>query len=280
MNEYWFTLSFALIPLLTAVTFAVVAPPLGATLSLRNEILLGIALPPVGSAVIAGAMLLGISPDAIIFLYILCAMALFLIMILLPLNVGKKRISIRRRELILAALFCLGNTLTLLFMAMSPHVEAHFKNLLQGELLAVNTLELIITAIVAFMLLVAGIKYRGILFAYSLDEEGLKIKEKSYNTITVLYRAAATLIITGGIILIGPLLTTALLIVPAFFIEQRCRGLEHFIVTAIVLGVLGTIAGFMIAVARDLPPAPVVVCAITLGGICFHFFPRRSGSRV
>lgn len=272
MSEYLFTLSFVFIPLCTAVTFAVVAPPLGATLSLRNEILLGIALPPVGAAVIAGAMLLGVSPDAIIFLYIICASALFFIMIFLPLNVGKTRISMRRRELILAALFCLGNTLTLLFMAMSPHVESHFKNLLQGELLAVNTIELIITITIAFTLLAAGIKYRGVLYAYSLDEEGLKIKEKSYTTITVMYRAASTLIITGGIVLIGPLLTTSLLIVPAFFIEQRCRGLERFMITSILLGVSGTITGFLIAVATDLPPAVVVVCAVTIGGVCFHLF--------
>lgn len=275
MDEFLFTLSFAIIPLVTAVAFAFVAAPLGATLSLRNEILLGIALPPVGSSVIAGAMLVGVSPDATILLYILAAVALFLIMILLPLNVGKKRISMRRRELILAALFCIGNTLTLIFMALSPSVESHFKNLLQGELLAVTTLEMIITIVISLTLFVLGIKFRGILFAYSLDEEGLRITEKSYNTITILYRAAATLIITGGIILIGPLLTTSLLIIPAFFIEQRSRGLEHFIITSIIVGILGTVAGFLISVRTDLPPAPVAVCAIIACGIGVHIIYKN-----
>lgn len=275
MDEFLFTLSFAIIPLVTAVAFAFVAAPLGATLSLRNEILLGIALPPVGSSVIAGAMLVGVSPDATILLYILAAVALFLIMILLPLNVGKKRISMRRRELILAALFCIGNTLTLIFMALSPSVESHFKNLLQGELLAVTTLEMIITIVIALTLFVLGIKFRGILFAYSLDEEGLRITEKSYNTITIIYRAAATLIITGGIILIGPLLTTSLLIIPAFFIEQRSRGLEHFMITSIIVGILGTVAGFLISVRTDLPPAPVAVCAIMICGIGVHFIYKN-----
>ncbi len=278
MSEYFFTLSFVLIPLYTAVTFAFVAPPLGGTLSLRNEILLGIALPPVGSAVIACAMLAGVPPDATILLYILAAAVLFLIMILLPLNVGKERISMRRRELILAALFCIGNTLTILFMALSPNVEAHFKNLLQGELLAVTKLDLIITVLGAAALLVAGFRFRGVLYAYALDEEALKIKEKSYTTITVLYRAAATLIITGGIVLIGPLLTTALLIVPPFFIEQRSRGLEHFMISSVILGVTGTIAGFLLAVATDYPPAVVAVCTITLGGMYFHLFSRKSSS--
>lgn len=271
MSEFFFTLSFALIPLLAAVTFAFVAPPLGATLSLRNEILLGIALPPVGAAVIAGSMFCGIDHESTILLYLITAVALFLIMIFLPLNVGMKRISLRRRELILAALFCIGNTLTLLFMSLSPHVESHFKNILQGELLAVSTIELILAGVVALALFIAGVKYRGLLFAYSLDEEGLRIKEKSYTTITVLYRAAATLIITGGIVLIGPLLTTSLLIVPAFFVEQRSRGLEQFMIATIVLGIVGTVVGFMLAVATDLPPAPVVVSAIMVGGVCFHF---------
>lgn len=270
MDEFLFTLSFAFIPLVTAVAFACIAPPLGATLSLRNEILLGIALPPVGSAVIAGAMLVGISPNATILLYILAAVALFLIMILLPLNVGKKRISMRRRELILAALFCIGNTLTLIFMALSPPVESHFKNLLQGEILAITKIEMIITIVIALILVLIGIKYRGVLFAYSLDEEGLRIKEKSYNIITALYRAVATLIITGGIILIGPLLTTSLLIIPAFFTEQRSQGLEHFMLTSIIVGILGTVAGFLISVRTDLPPAPVAVGAIILGGIGVH----------
>ena len=275
MDEFLLTLSFVLPPFVTAVAFAFVAPPLGATLSLRNEILLGIALPPVGSAVIAGAMLAGVPPNATILLYILAAVALFLIMILLPLNVGKKRISMRRRELILAALFCIGNTLTLIFMALSPPVESHFKNLLQGEILAVNKIEMIITIIVALVLLVIGIKFRGILFAYSLDEEGLKIKEKSYNTITILYRAAATLIITGGIVLIGPLLTTSLLIIPAFFIEQKSRGLEHFMITSSIVGITGTIAGFLVSVRTDLPPGTVAVCAIILCVIGFHFITKN-----
>lgn len=275
MDEFLLTLSFVFAPFVTAVTFAFVTPPLGATLSLRNEILLGIALPPVGSAVIAGAMLAGVPPDATIPLYVLAAVAIFLIMILLPLNVGKKRISMRRRELILAALFCIGNTLTLIFMALSPPVESHFKNLLQGEILAVNNIEMIITIVVALVLLVIGIKFRGVLFAYSLDEEGLKIKEKSYNTITILYRATATLIITGGIVLIGPLLTTSLLIIPAFFTEQRSRGLEHFMITSSIVGVVGTIAGFLISVKTDLPPATVAVCAIIVCGIGFHFIAKN-----
>ncbi len=276
MDEFLFTLSFSIIPLLTACIFSIMAPPLGATLSLRNEILLGIALPPVGSAVIAGAVFVGVSPEATVLLYLLAAAAIFLVMILLPLNVGKKRISLRRRELILAALFCIGNTLVMIFMALSPRVEAHFKNLLQGELLTVTGIELIITSVLAITILIIGMIFRGVLYAFSLDEEGLRIKEKSYIKITVLYRAAATLIITGGIILIGPLLTTSLLIVPAFLTERSCKGLDKFMLFTIITGLLGTLAGFICAVITDLPPAPVCVCGIIVFGFLFQIISGNS----
>ena len=275
MHEFMATLSFSVIPLITVVIFSLITPPFGATLSLRNEILLGIALPPMGSAVIAGAVLAGVPSDATLLLYCITAVALFFCMIALPLNAGTKRVSLRRRELILAGLFCFGNTLTMLFMSISPQAEAHFKYLLQGELLAVNTTELWITGALSALLFAAGIRYRGALYAYALDEEGLFIKEKSYLMITILYRAVATLIITGGIILIGPLLTTSFLIVPAFLCERHCRGLDLFMSMVIGVGCIGAITGFFLAIFVDLPPAPVIVGMVIALGFCVRFLPSR-----
>jgi len=275
MHEFMATISFSVIPLITVVIFSLITPPFGATLSLRNEILLGIALPPMGSAVIAAAVVAGVPSDATLLLYCITAVALFFLMIALPLNAGTKRISLRRRELILAGLFCFGNTLTMLFMSISPLAEAHFKYLLQGELLAVNTTELWITGALSALLFAAGIRYRGALYAYALDEEGLFIKERSYSTITILYRAVATLIITGGIILIGPLLTTSLLIVPAFLCERHCRGLDLFMSMVVGVGCIGAITGFFLAIFVDLPPAPVIVSMVIVFGFCVRFLPGR-----
>jgi zinc transport system permease protein len=275
MHNFLMTLSFSIIPLITVAIFSLITPPFGATLSLRNEILLGIALPPVGSAIIAAAVVAGVPSDATLLLYCITAAALFFCMIALPLNAGTKRISLRRRELILAGLFCFGNTATMMFMSISPLAEAHFKYLLQGELLAVNTTEVWIVGIFSVLLFAAGTRYRGALYAYALDEEGLFIKEKSYTTITILYRAVATLIITGGIILIGPLLTTSLLIVPAFLCERHSRGLDQFMSMVIGVGFVGAISGFFLAIFVNLPPAPVIVSMVIALGFCVRFLPGR-----
>ena len=275
MHDFMVTLSFSFIPLCTAVVFSIITPPFGATLSLRNEILLGIALPPAGSAIIAGAVFAGIPSESTLLLYCITATALFFLMIALPLSAGTKRVSMRRRELILAGLFCFGNTLTMLFMSISPQAEAHFKYLLQGELLAVNTMEFLITVIIVAVVFIAGWKFRGVVYAYALDEEGLFIKEKSYRLITIMYRAVATLIITGGIILIGPLLTTSLLIVPAFLCERHFRGLDLFIGMVIIIGCIGTMAGFFLSILVDLPPAPLIISMVIAAGFFARFLPNR-----
>lgn len=276
MHEFLATCAFSLIPLLTIGIFSIITPPFGATLSLRNEILLGIALPPVGTAIIAAAVLAGVHSDSRLILYGITAVALFLILISLPLNVGKKRTSFRRRELVLAGLFCLGNTLTMLFMSISRLAEANFNYLLQGELLAVNKAELTVIAVFSAIVLAVSMKLRGVLYAYALDEEGLFIKEKSYRSITLIYRALVTLIVTGGIVLIGPLLTTALLIIPPFLCEKHSRGLDRFMVLVIAVGLLGTVAGFLLSIYVDLPPGPVIVSVVTVFGLCVRLLPSKT----
>jgi ABC-type Mn2+/Zn2+ transport system permease subunit len=132
-----------------------------------------------------------------------------------------------------------------------------------------------VTLVISVLLLIAAIRFRGYLYAYSLDEEGLRIKEKSYTTITILYRAAGTLVITGGLVLIGPLLTTSLLIVPAFLVERSSRGLDRFSWTVIAVGFTGTLSGFILAILVDLPPAPVAVSTIIVMGLCVRLLSGR-----
>ena len=267
MSELLAALSFSIVPMLAALVFALVVPCVGTVLALRNEMLLGIALPPVASAAMAAALLAGLPPQSPLLLYAVAAIVLFAVMAWLPSDTEGGSSTARRRELVLAALFCIGSTLTVLFMALSPSAEGHFRHMLQGEVLAVSLLELAIAAALALALLTAAVRMRGVLFAFSLDEEGLRIRQKSYRTIAVVYRLGTVLVVTGGVVLVGPLLTTALLVLPAFFTERASRGLSRFVGAAVLVGFCGTLAGFVVAIALDLPPAPMSVCGIVGFGL-------------
>jgi ABC-type Mn2+/Zn2+ transport system permease subunit len=277
VDSFWLVVSFSAVPLVTALLFAAITPPLGASLYLRNEVLLGIALPPAGSAVVALAVALNVPAEAHTVLYLITMATLFGLMLVLPLGTGKQQVSIRRREIILAVTFVLGNTLTVLFMALSPHAESHLKHFLSGEILSITRGELGFSLVLGIFLLIFGFAYRGVLFAFCLDEEGFKIKTERYNAVKIFYRLAATLIVTGGIILIGPILCTALLILPALFGEKAARSLEGYIAWSIAIGFSGTLCGFLLSILLDLPPSYVASCAIFLSGMAVVGFRRFSG---
>ncbi len=266
MDNFIAALSFSVFPFLTALVFSIITPPLGATLYLRNEVLLGLALPPAGSAAVALAVLLGMPAEATGGLYVVTFITVFIILILLPIGAGGTRLSLRRREILLAAIFVLGNALTMLFMTFSIHNQAHLRHLLNGELLAIGKTEFIIASTVSVVLLWIGWRYRGFLFAFSLDEEAFKIKSRHYNRMKALYRLGATLVITGGIILIGPILCTALLILPPLLAELKSVGMERYMGKTVIVGLFGTGIGLIAALILDLPPSYLAVCGIVAVG--------------
>ncbi len=243
------------------------APLLGSVLHLRGEILLGLALPPAGSAALALAVLLGVPRENTAALYLVAGMALFLLVTFLPQGSGRRRRSYRQREIVLATVFSLGHTLTLLFMALSPDADAHLRHLLNGEILAVRPWELALAATTSLGLVALSILKRGQLFAFALDEEGFSLKAQRPRLFAVSYRLAAVVIVTGGVILVGPLLCTALLVLPPLFAEKAARGMESYLRSGVVIGLIGTSAGFLAAIGLDLPPAPVAGVGLLLSGL-------------
>ena len=264
MEEFLEIFEFVLLPFFTALHFAIITPPIGGLLSLRNETFLGITMPAVGTASIALALLLGVSIESTLMLYAMTGATIFLLMIFLPLGINKKSVDKRRREQILAALFCIGNTFMILAMGLSPDVDNHFKTVLQGEILAIMEVDFYTAAAVLSIFSIIGVRFRGFFYSYAIDEEFLFIQQTSYKRTVLLFRGAIACIITGGIILIGPLLTASFLILPAFFMESKAKSLSSFMIGLTLTGFLGTIIGFCGAVFWDIPPVPVIVCALII----------------
>jgi len=259
MSDFLAVLEFSWIPFTGAAIYSMTAAPLGAALSLRDEILLGLALPPVGAAAIVFAVMLGVPPESSLPLYLAAVTAILLVSMLLP-GRSAQGTSGRRRAALLVGVFCAGEAATLLMGAASPRVEAHVHDMLRGEVLAMSIPEL--SGFVALTLLALGLafRFRGILFALSMDEEGMLVRYGSRGRQALLgFRVAGALIIASGVIWVGPLLTLGLLAVPALMLEGRSRGLASLFRGVILLALIGTTVGFLVSIALDIPPVPMVV---------------------
>lgn len=272
MESFIETFSFVLIPCLTALLFSIVTPPVGALLSLRNETFLGITMPALGNAVIALTLLCGISLESTFLLYGITCLSLFLVMVFLPLGLNKVIGGSRKREQLLGIIFCVGNMVMILIMALSPDVDNHFKTVLQGEILAIMEWDFYITALMMTIILAIGVRFRGYFYSLTIDEEFLFIREESYKKITLTFRAVVAVIITGGLILMGPLFTAALLIIPVSFLESHGKNLDRFMILLVGISLLSTTLGFMMAVWFDVPPVSIIVLTMVIIIGIFRFF--------
>jgi ABC-type Mn2+/Zn2+ transport system permease subunit len=83
-------------------------------------------------------------------------------------------------------------------------------------------------------------------------------------------------LITIATATIGTLLTTAMLIIPAYLGDVRKGGVDRYFLTVILIGISGSVSGFITALIFDLPPA---VCAAGGVGITGLIANRLSSNK-
>ncbi len=267
MSEFLNVLAFSWIPFACAVIFALTASPLGAILSLRDEIMLGIALAPVGTAAIVTAVWMGIPADATVALHLCAVIGILAVSLIMPRKTSRSAGSPRRRSAFLAAVFCAGEAVTILVSSVSTSVEAHMRHMMRGELLAIGRSELAVFAALTTAVILLGYRYRGYLYALAIDEEGLVARERRRAGKMIFgFRLFSAVIIAAGVMWAGPLMTMGLLAVPAMLYERRAGSLAWLLLGAGLIGVAGVTAGFTGSILLDLPPVPVVIAALFLFG--------------
>jgi ABC-type Mn2+/Zn2+ transport system permease subunit len=269
VSDFLAVLAFVWIPFAGAAAFSLTAAPLGAVLSLRDEILLGLALPPVGTAAIVAAVLVGLPPENTLLLYLVAVAAILAVSLFLPQRRGGAVNTARWRAALLAAIFCGAEAATILMSAGSTRVEAHVQHLLRGELLTIGAPGLLVFLFLTALLFLLGFRFRGLIYALAMDEEGLGIKVGARGRGTLLaFRTLSAVIIAAGVIWVGPLLTLGLLAVPTMLWERRVRGLGPHFLGVLFIGLLGVVIGFLLSIVVDMPPVPVVVLALfVVGGL-------------
>lgn len=150
------------------------------------------------------------------------------------------------QEALIGITFILAATAGLLVLASNPHGAEHFSDLLAGQLMWVNTEQLIIAASVYMLVLAAW---------YWLGPGRLRFYLLFAVTVTV------------SVQLVGIYLVFSSLIIPAVAI-RRLQGIAA-IATGYGLGVAAFACGLLCSLWFDWPAGPAVVWMLALAGIVF-----------
>lgn len=248
---------FLLYALISGIALALVAGPLGSFVVWRRMAYFGDTLSHSALFGVALGLLLEISPSLMV-LGVCLLLAVFMV--------------IMQQQQSLAADTLLGimahsslavGLVTLSFM---PSVRVDLMGYLFGDLLAVSFNEVLLIVLGSILVLgLLGYFWRNLL-ALTVDEELAKVEGLPVTQLRLVLMLLIAVVIAVAMKVVGVLLITSLLIIPAATAQKLARSPEQMAIIASVIGVLSVLGGLSMSWHLDTPAGPsIVVCA----ALCF-----------
>ncbi|MBI5101994.1 MAG: metal ABC transporter permease [Nitrospirae bacterium] len=128
-----------------------------------------------------------------------------------------------------------------------------------GNILSINNTEVFSTAVLSAVVLLTIYMYFDEIFSITFDEEFARasgINTRKINSILVLL-TAITVVLTMKVV--GIMLTSALLILPAATAFQIARGFRNAMILSSVVSVISVVSGIMVSFVLNLPTGASIV---------------------
>lgn len=257
---------FLLYALLSGVGVALVAGPLGAFVVWRRMAYFGDTL--------AHASLLGVAFGVMLEVHPLLAVVVTSL-ILAGVLVGLQNEKWLANDTLLGILSHSTLALGLVCAGLLAHTRIDLWGLLFGDLLTANATDLlIIYGIGGLVLLTLWRFWQPLIFA-TLDETLAQVEGVPVVRLRLLLMALVALVVALAMKVVGVLLITALLIIPAATSRRFSRSPETMAVGAALIGTVAVIAGLVLSYTLDTPAGPSIVLSASLCFALSLLLPRR-----
>lgn len=255
-----------------SVLIGLICPVIGVFLVLRRLVFMGVALPQISSMGVAVALScslwFGFHPSeqnghALAFLgSIVFSLAAILILALL-----EKR-GHGMPEGRLGTLYVVAAALSILLLSKNPYGELGWLDILKGEIITVSNFDLILTAIILFLILgLLGLFNKELLLVSYDRVFAMTIGKRVIGWDVLLYLLIG-LTVSMAVFSVGPLISFGFLLIPALTAHLFARNMRQLMIFSSLIGGLAAFGGFWLSYQWDLPVGPT---EITLLGIMYAF---------
>jgi ABC-type Mn2+/Zn2+ transport system permease subunit len=138
-------------------------------------------------------------------------------------------------------------------------------NMLHGEIVAVNGRDLSLLLYLYGLLTAAILVFNRQFLFISFDRETARAMGKHVVFWDVLLYSVIGMAIAMSVLIVGPMLTFAFLIIPPLSARRFCRSMRSFFILSSILGGLGGLLGFYLSYDLDWPLAPTDI--LVSGGL-------------
>ena len=244
-----FSYPFMVRALIAGILISIPAALTGVSLVLRKNSMISDGLSHVAFSAFAISAVLGLAP--LWFALIVAIIAAFLI-----LKVGKSR-KIYGDSLI--ALFS-TSALAIGVIAISiAGVNIDLNSYLFGSVLAVSSLEVIISLVVAVVSIILYLFLHHRIFAITFDKDFAKAIGIKTDLYDVAFAVICSLIVVVGMRLLGALLISSLIIFPTLIAMKLARSFKWTVIIATIETVVAFVVGLALSYVFSLPTGAMVV---------------------
>lgn len=252
--------------LFAGIGLAIIVGPLGCLIIWRKMAFFGDTL--------AHAALLGIALAILIDISSLVGVPLVTLASCIALMIAKRTPSLSS-DTILAILAHSTLALGLVLISLTGGRSLDVNGLLFGDILAVDTTDLLVIYAGGGAILAIIIWQWRRLIAATLSPEIAEAEGLSPQRAEWLFMMLIALVVSIAVKLVGVLLITALMIIPAAAARRLVSSPEMMAGLASLLGVIGVIAGLYGSAEFDIPSGPAIILAGGLLLLGLSFVPRR-----
>jgi ABC-type Mn2+/Zn2+ transport system permease subunit len=252
-----------------SVVVGLVAPIVGLLVFMRNMVFLGVALPQISMAGIAGAIFWHATfhrhgePALSDFVLAFGGASLFttLAMVLLA-ALERKRGGMTDGWI--GALYAVAGSLTILLLASDRIAEIGVVSLMKGEIVSISDRELLILVSVYVVVAVIVRLYWKELVLIAVDRDLAMSQRKRVWLWDLLLFAVVGITISLGVLVVGPLVLFGFMVVPPMIAARLVVGTTGLTWIASAIGGGSALGGFYAAQQLDWPTGPTDVALIGL----------------
>jgi zinc transport system permease protein len=232
------------------VLIGVTAPLMGLFLVLRRLSMIGDTLAHVSIAGVALGFLIGVYPIGVGLVFALAA----------TFAIEKLRKAYKSyAELSIAIIMSGGVALASLLFTLGKGFNVNVSGYLFGSIYTLDNIDLLMIGIVTVIVLVAVRLHVKELFLLTFDEDAAAVSGLPTRYFNFMISVLTALVISVAIKIVGALLVSALLTIPAACSLVIARSFRQSVVTVVVIAEAAVIGGLLIAGVWNLAPGGTVV---------------------
>ncbi|WP_172257241.1 metal ABC transporter permease [Saccharibacillus deserti] len=252
---------------LAGALIGLIAPVLGVYLMLRRQVLMADTLSHVSLAGVAAGSLLGVNPS----------LGGFAAAVIAALLIERLRSVYRTyAEVPVAIMMTGGLALAVVLMSFGRTLSQSFNAYLFGSIVAVSETQLWLIGGAAAAGLLFFIVFRRPLYDLTFDGEAAGISGVPVRALSIAFSVLTGMTVAAAMPIVGVLLVSALLVLPAALALRIAGGFFSAIVIAVLVGLTGIFSGLALSYTENTPPGGTIAL-ILLAFLLLGMALRKAG---